>query len=178
MGILKETVKKLPVIAELVKERDKLFAELSAISPNGSYKFYVPPGHFFSPLPALDYIRRHEAEIFGEIPKTIPGVDLREAEQLELLHQFQPYYAELPFSPDKSESRRYYFENPAYSYSDSIFLYSMIRHFKPKRIIEIGSGHSSCVMLDTNELFFGDGIDITFVEPYPELLLSLIKKGD
>jgi hypothetical protein len=31
MGILKETVKKLPVVAELVKERDKLFAELSAI---------------------------------------------------------------------------------------------------------------------------------------------------
>ena len=56
MGILKETVKKLPIVAELVKERDKLFAELSAISPNGSYKFYVPPGHFFSPLPALEYV--------------------------------------------------------------------------------------------------------------------------
>jgi hypothetical protein len=47
MGILKETVKKLPVVAELVQERDKLFAELSTISPNGPYKFYVPPGHFF-----------------------------------------------------------------------------------------------------------------------------------
>jgi predicted O-methyltransferase YrrM len=178
MGILKETVKKLPVVAELVQERDKLFAELSAISPNGPYKFFVPPGHFFSPLPELDYVKRHEAEIFGEAPRTIPGIDLREAEQLELLRRFQPYYAELPFSAGKSESRRYYFENPAYSYSDAIFLYSMIRHFKPKRIIEIGSGYSSCVMLDTNELFFGNAIDITFVEPYPELLLSLIRKTD
>jgi len=33
-------------------------------------------------------------------------------------------------------------------------------------------------MLDTNELFFNNGIDITFVEPYPELLLTLIKKTD
>ena len=178
MGILKETVKKLPIIAELVKERDRLFAELSAICPNGPYKFFVSPGHFASPLPDLDYVRRHEAEIFGEVPRTIPAIDLRETQQLELLRQFQPYYAELPFSSGKSESRRYYFENPAYSYSDAIFLYSMIRHFKPKRIIEIGSGYSSCVMLDTNELFFGNEIDITFVEPYPELLLSLIKKTD
>ena len=44
----------------------------------------------------------------------------------------------------------------------------MIRHFKPKRIIEIGSGFSSANMLDTNELFFGNKIDITFIEPYPE----------
>ena len=113
MGILKETVKKLPVVAELVQERDKLFAELSAIGPNGPYKFFVPPGHFFSPLPELDYVKRHEAEIFGEVPRTIPGIDLREAEQLELLRQFQPYYAEMPFSPGRSENCRYCFENPA-----------------------------------------------------------------
>jgi hypothetical protein len=50
--------------------------------------------------------------------------------------------------------------------------------FQTKKIIEIGLGYSSCVMLDTNELFFGNGIDITFVEPYPELLLTLIKKTD
>ena len=178
MGILKETAKKLPIIAELVKERDKLFAELYAISPNGPYKFYVPPGHFFSPLPALEYVTEHEGEIFGAVPREIPGIDLREMEQLELLRKFQPYYDELPFSPEKSEGRRYYFDNSAYSYSDAIFLYSMIRHAKPKRMIEIGSGYSSCVMLDTNEIFFRNGIDITFIEPYPQLLLSLIKKED
>jgi hypothetical protein len=37
MGILKETVKKLPVVAELVKERDKLHAELSAINTRKLY---------------------------------------------------------------------------------------------------------------------------------------------
>src|SRR5215467_7200253 len=178
MGLLKESVKKLPVIADLVKERDKLFAQLSAISPNGPYKFFVPPGHFSSPLPSLEYVRQHETEIFGAAPRMIEGIDLRETEQVELLQEFEPYYAEMPFSSGKSEDHRYYFENPAYSYSDGIFLYSMIRHFKPRRIMEIGSGYSSCVMLDTNELFFRDGIDITFIEPYPELLLSLIKKTD
>jgi hypothetical protein len=54
----------------------------------------------------------------------------------------------------------------------------MMLHVKPKRIIEIGSGYSSCVSLDTNELFFHDSISCIFIEPYPELLYSLLKRSD
>jgi hypothetical protein len=54
----------------------------------------------------------------------------------------------------------------------------MIRFLKPKRIIEIGSGFSSAVMLDTNELFFNNQINLTFIEPYPERLFSLISEKD
>jgi len=54
----------------------------------------------------------------------------------------------------------------------------MIRFLKPKRIIEIGSGYSSCVTLDTNDLFFNGSIDTTFIEPYPDLLMSLITEKD
>jgi len=46
------------------------------------------------------------------------------------------------FKSVKQENVRYYFENDYYSYTDGIILYSMIRYFKPKRIIEIGSGFS------------------------------------
>ncbi len=73
---------------------------------------------------------------------------------------------------------RYFFDNPAYSYSDAIVLYSMIRHLNPKMIIEVGSGYSSCVTLDTNELFFNSSIICKFIEPYPDLLLSLVKDQD
>jgi predicted O-methyltransferase YrrM len=54
----------------------------------------------------------------------------------------------------------------------------MIRHSKPKRIIEVGSGYSSAMTLDTNELHFGNSIRCTFIEPYPELLQSLLRPGD
>lgn len=74
--------------------------------------------------------------------------------------------------------RRYFFENPAYSYSDAICLYGMIRHVRPRRIIEVGSGYSSCVTLDTNELFFDNRIACTFIEPFPDLLRSLMKPDD
>jgi hypothetical protein len=53
----------------------------------------------------------------------------------------------------------------------------MIRHFKPKRIIEVGSGFSSAVMMDTRDLFV-PGIDLTFVEPYPGSLYGRFKEND
>jgi predicted O-methyltransferase YrrM len=165
---LKSVIKRLPIIEEIVSERDKLRRECG----------FVPPGHFYSPLPSLEEIKRDEAKIFGSIPRNIPGLELHESEQLKLLHDFVQYYESMPFQPDKLEGLRYYFENPAYSYSDAIFLHCMIRHLKPRRIIEIGSGFSSCATLDTNELFFDSSIKTTFIEPYPDLLMSLIKEND
>jgi hypothetical protein len=106
------------------------------------------------------------------------GIELNEAEQLKLLKDFLVFYNEMPFQSEKCEGLRYYYENPAYGYSDAILLHCMIRYLKPKKIIEVGSGFSSCLELDTNELFFGGSIAMTFIEPYPELLISLVKNSE
>lgn len=173
--MLSKAIKKLPFIRPLVTERDQLHNQLTAWK---RHLRYAPPGHFYSPIPNLDEIRENEAVIFGAPPNSIPGVDLAEASQLQLAEEFKSYYAELPFPEHKTPSLRYYFDNPSYSYSDAITLYCMIRHAQPRRIVEIGSGHSSCVTLDTNERFFSGTIKTTFIEPYPDLFLSLIKPTD
>jgi predicted O-methyltransferase YrrM len=139
---------------------------------------FVPPGHFYSPLVDRDDLKKREKILFDSIPRTIPGVSLREDDQLALLKIFAEYYKDLPFSPEQKDGLRYYYENPNFSYSDGIFLCSMIRHFKPQRIIEVGSGFSSAMILDTNELYFNNSIDLTFVEPYPKLLYSVMKESD
>jgi hypothetical protein len=54
----------------------------------------------------------------------------------------------------------------------------MIRHLKPGKIIEAGSGFSSGVILDTNELFMGNAARCSFIEPYPARLKTLLKKDD
>jgi hypothetical protein len=54
----------------------------------------------------------------------------------------------------------------------------MIRRTRPKRIVEIGSGNSSGMILDTNEQWFGNAIECTFVEPYPRLFELNLKAGD
>jgi predicted O-methyltransferase YrrM len=53
-----------------------------------------------------------------------------------------------------------------------------MRHCRPKRIVEIGSGYSSCVMLDTNKEFFQESIQLTFIEPYPDVLRGLLNPED
>jgi hypothetical protein len=139
---------------------------------------FVPPGHFYSPIPSLEEVSKDDEAIFGAMPRGIPGVDLREEEQLQLLHTLLPYYREMPFQDKEQEGLRYYFDNPSYTYSDAIFLHCLIRHLRPKRFIEVGSGFSSCVTLDTNDRFFAGGIDVSFIEPYPDLLKSLVSDSE
>ena len=133
-------------------------------------------GHYYSAIPSLE-----DREAFLAQPPSrqdILGINLNAEKQFELLRQFKDYYEEYPFQDTKSGNLRYYYINPSYSYTDALTLYSILRTFKPRRIIEIGSGYSSGAMLDTDELFLEDKIDFTFIEPYPDLLHSLIKERD
>ena len=143
-----------------------------------SQKCWAPPGHFYSPIPSPKEVKRQEGRIWGNRSRQLPAVDLNEQGQLRQFEQLKAYYGELPFDAHRSPNLRYGYENEAYCYGDAIVLFCMIRHLRPKRIIEVGSGHSSCVVLDTNELFFGNSIACTFIDPNPQNLLSLTKDGD
>ena len=139
---------------------------------------HVPPGHFYSPIADLKEVDAFAAQVFDRDQRILPAIDLREKEQLELLQTLSGYYPELPFKETKQEGLRYYYGNGLYCHADAIFLYSMIRHFRPKRIIEAGSGFSSAAMLDTNDLFFDGAIRIELIEPYPDRLYSLLTPKD
>jgi predicted O-methyltransferase YrrM len=139
---------------------------------------YAPHGHFYSPIVSKIDINQFESFIWKHKNEdTIAGIDLNTNIQLEILRSFEKYYEEIPFKEEKNANHRFFLNNSSYSYTDSIILYSFMRHYKPKRIIEIGSGYSSALMLDTNE-HFNLGIELCFIEPHSKLLLSLLKKGD
>ena len=77
--------------------------------------------------------------------RNLPGLDLNGQEQLELLSRFN--YAEelarIPKVSSESGPLEFCYENPSFLYGDSEYLYSAIRHFKPARIVEVGSGFST-----------------------------------
>jgi predicted O-methyltransferase YrrM len=170
--MLKTLIKKLPPISALIAERDALKAERNIAET------WVPAGHFYSPIVAIDEARRDEGRIFCSPAPVVPGLDLNEADQIKLLEHFEEMYPSIDFPRVSKATHRYFFENDAYSYSDAIMLHCMMRHFKPEKIIEVGSGYSSCAMLDTNERHFDHKIDMTFIEPYPDLLRSLLRPSD
>lgn len=163
----------------LFRRRRDLMGTIQKLRQNlAAYERGWPPGHFYSPIPDLDEIARDEARIFAPPAPTIPGIDIDAAGQLQLLAQLQPHYAGHPFGDEPRPGVRYAFNNPNYSYGEALVLYTMLCHLRPKRVIEVGSGYSSCVILDANERAFAGQIACTFIEPYPDLLKSLLKPGD
>lgn len=138
----------------------------------------TPHGHFYSPIVSKDELDCFENQIWGDGKSdSVLGINLNVDSQLNLLGIFSSYYPDLPFGDFKTDQTRYYFNNDSFGYTDAILLYSFIRHFRPKKIVEIGSGFSSAVMLDTREIFCND-MDLVFVEPFPDLLYSLFRKDD
>lgn len=138
---------------------------------------FVPPGHFYSPIPDWQQIARDQDRIF-KVPDSIPGIDFRNDEQLALLDELARYHDEVPFSDQPDGRLRYHYANPAYGPCDAILLQTLLRRLQPRRLIEVGSGYSTCVTLDTNDLFLGSGLTVTCIEPHPDLLLGLMRPGD
>jgi len=129
--------------------------------------FWAPPGHFYSPVINLEDILKRKEQIFKDPEIETYGVDLNVSQQLQLLHSFSQL-PETPFSANKTDGFRYYYENKFFTYSDGFFLKSILLHFRPERIIEVGSGFSSALMLDVSDIEFSNSIKLTFIEPFPE----------
>ena len=135
------------------------------------------PGSCSSPIVDTTDIRKREAEVFSINSKDIPGIDLNEKYQLILLKEFERYYPDIPFQNLKNTAR-YYYDNGYYLHSDAIVLYSMIRRFRPKRIVEIGAGFSSAAMLDSLDSLGDYDTKLTLIEPFPDRLRSLLRSED
>lgn len=99
--------------------------------------------HFYEPVIFAEDLRRPLTQ-----ERKIPGLDLNEAEQLTLFKEFT-YADELRQFPLKGDlkalPRTFFYHNGAFEGADAGTLYNMIRRFKPKRMIEIGSGNSTLI---------------------------------
>lgn len=100
--------------------------------------------HYYSPLINP---KKHLKKSLRE-DRNLPGINFNVEEQLELLDKFIYNEEILKFPLEKKNDNDFYFDNIMYSSGDAEYLYNMIRHFKPKRIIEIGSGQSTLMALN------------------------------
>jgi hypothetical protein len=174
--IIKRLVSQLPGIRGLVSQRDLLKKEV--VRWKAGQEFF--PGHFHSPIPNQADIQGINRRSGNRDVSAISGIDLDWDAQETLFRELVGFYDELPFSETESRkgAHRYYFENGFYSYADGILFYGLLRHLRPARIIEVGSGFSSCLALDVNELFLGGSVQCTFIEPNPQRLNQNLRRQD
>jgi Methyltransferase domain len=134
------------------------------------------PFHYYHPAFNPDAL----PETVWASESALPGVDLRIDCQLELMEQFH-YVDEIKEFPlDGNPDSGYHFHNRMFGAGDAEMLYSIIRHSKPRRLIEIGSGYSTLMAksaLDRNraEGYVSEHICI---EPYPPSWLEKVKLGN
>lgn len=135
---------------------------------------FVPPGHFYSPIPSRDDIS--EALRFAESEYSIDPLEASIASQRGLFEQLSPLIEDFHPPEKPSSTALYYHPNDQFSLEDAGVLQAQMRLYKPKRIVEVGSGYSSAVMLDTVRSHRLQ-TDLTFIEPYPERLKRLVSQS-
>lgn len=154
----------------------KLREYLHYRSIEASGVYFSPPGDYDSPMfdPA-EGIAQSENLIKRSTRRD--GVDLNDIGQRERLERWASYVHEYDWTREPRNDRRYY-ADPMFDQADSFALYCVLREFQPRRVVEIGSGFSSALMLDVNDRFFNGEIRFTFVEPFPERLNRLLNPAD
>lgn len=123
-----------------------------------SWGYHIRPIHYYEPLPDFSSITAEQVRR----KRTYPAIDFRWDAQLRLLDELSVYRGELT-------KLDFDFNNDFFSGFDAAVYYSLLRHLKPRRIIEIGGGYSTRIAaraLNTNQ----QGT-LTCIEPYPDARL-------
>lgn len=139
---------------------------------------YRRPGHYYSPIVDVNSLAPYLDRLTGPPKRTLDGIDFHEDEQLKLLEKLVQHYADFPYRETPVEGYRYHFDNTLFRHSDAVHLFCMLKELRPRRLIEVGSGWSSALMLDTNNLLLDNSVDLTFVEPYPEERLNNLLRSE
>lgn len=134
---------------------------------------WAPPGHFYSPIPNVADRRRAMDRAKAE---EAAGVDPRAEDQRSLARELAPMWGDVPGRP--TPGWRYRPDNNFYPLSDAAVYASMLRHIRPARVVEVGSGYSSALTLDVADRWLGNGMEITCIEPYPNRLAKRLRAED
>ncbi len=127
--------------------------------------FQLRSTHYYEPTYAEAHL---PADMLGE--RALPGLDLNAAGQLALLAQlnFADELRAVPFA--KPSDTEFGFDQAMYGPGDAEIYYSLIRHFRPRRIVEIGSGQSTLMALKAiaanRAADPAYACEVTCIEPY------------
>jgi predicted O-methyltransferase YrrM len=156
-----------------------------AFANSAEYKFQqeqsvqikFPPGHYYSPIVDPSTIGEYVEKQFRQEPGDIKGIRLDEDAMVRFWKENAEFIKNTPFSEHDDGANRYYYHD-IYPYGDAMTLRAMIAHFRPKNVIEVGSGFSSACMLDAADHVGLRDFAMTCIDPDAARLRSLLREAD
>jgi pterin-4a-carbinolamine dehydratase len=139
---------------------------------------WAPPGHFYSPLPDPAELEADAKRRWPPQPRELPGIDLRLPEQVALAQQLARCYPDADLPDVVQPERRYCTANEYFGFGDAFVYQALLRQFRPQRVVEVGSGWSTALLLDTDDRWLGGRTEVTCIEPFPDRLHSLLFARD
>lgn len=136
--------------------------------------FHITPNHYYQPIPDTRTLK----DDLWQKQSELVGIDINEEVQINLLSLFSSKFKEEYESFPRNKTSvpyQYYVNNGAIESVDGEILYCMIRHFKPKKIFEIGSGNSTYLSAQAvlkNKEDNGHECELIAFEPYPNDVLE------
>jgi len=127
---------------------------------------------FNSPVPDLKDLEWRKV---WDHRSELAGIDFRpDAQVAFLLKLGKEFGQECNWSPNpSSDPYKFYTENYTFSFGCAAATHCILRHFKPRRLIEVGSGNSSLVISNALSLNTQES-EYIIVDPYPR---SMIENG-
>lgn len=140
---------------------------------------HVPRGHIYSPLPSPADVTRAEAATRNRplADDTFPGIDLRLANQWALLDDLVDAFPDMAGWVASDQPTRYRYDNRWFTGSDALIGALVVARLAPARLVEVGCGFSSALLLDVTERFCA-ATQFTFIDPDPDRLRSLADATD
>jgi len=134
-------------------------------------KQLFPEGHFYSPIADLKDIEERQNQIWNNVAD-MPGINWNVDGQLRHLKFFKDYVGDISFPiEDPGDGLTYFYKNDQFPVLDMEVYYSILQHYKPVNIVEVGSGFSSLMVAQVNRELFDNKINFTCIEPYPRQFL-------
>ncbi|MGF1932983.1 MAG: class I SAM-dependent methyltransferase [Nostoc sp. ChiQUE02] len=139
------------------------------------FGIHILPVHYYSPIPNI--LELEQTRDVWAKKSELPGVSVNLDQQTATLKAIcMPYQSEYVGNKVYLEGVSNHF-GPGYGYIEAQALHAFVRHYKPKRIVEVGSGVSTYCMLKASEINARETqqhTKIVSIEPYPsERLRSL-----
>jgi predicted O-methyltransferase YrrM len=127
--------------------------------------FTLIADHFYQPIP-----NRAEVISHANTPRLFGGCVFNYEEQIPFVRQLLTQYKAEINSESDLGAAGYRMSCGGFGSGDAEMLYCLIRHLKPTRIVEVGAGTSTQVIvaaLRKNAGECGHSCDLTSIDPYP-----------